>query len=83
MKISDGVKQVVHPIKGQISSKRFDEISDSFQYQVDYVDADGNASHRWFAETEIELDADFVAAPVAEVDAEPATLETVDNEGGV
>ena len=74
MKIGDGVKQVVHPISGSISRKIYDEASDGFKYQVDYTDADGEESHRWFSEAEIELDPKYVA---------PAPIEMETTEGGV
>lgn len=48
------VKQVVHPIQGPITSKRFNEDSDSFEYLVAFTDAEGNTQERWFAETEVE-----------------------------
>lgn len=71
MKNGDGVKQIVHPIKGVISRKQYDESSDGFIYQVDYTDVNGDASHRWFTESEIEIDpgyvAPLVATPIAEV----------------
>lgn len=55
MKIGDSVKQVVHPISGIISRKVYDEAADGFRYQVDYTDAEGEDSHRWFTESELEL----------------------------
>ena len=48
------VKQVVHPIQGEITSKRFNEDSDAFEYLVTYPDADGNPVERWFTATEVE-----------------------------
>lgn len=74
MKIGDGVKQIVHPISGSISRKLYDEASDGFKYQVDYTDVNGEDSHRWFSEAELELDPDYVA---------PAPIETDATEGGV
>jgi hypothetical protein len=53
-KKDDLVKQVIHPIAGVITSKRFNEDSDSFEYLVSYPDADGNIVERWFTESEIE-----------------------------
>lgn len=50
----DSVKQVVHPIAGPITSKRFNEDTDSFEYLVSYTDAEGNQTERWFTESEIE-----------------------------
>jgi hypothetical protein len=54
MKIGDNVKQVVHPIEGVIASKRFDEVTDTFQYLLEYTDKDGEETSRWFNEDEIE-----------------------------
>lgn len=48
------VKQMVHPIQGEIISKRFNEDSNSFEYLVTYLDPDGNAVERWFTESEVE-----------------------------
>ena len=78
MKIGDSVKQVTHPIAGQISRKQYDEATDGFIYQVDYADADGSQSHRWFTEAEIEVTADFVASPIAET-----VIPETTTEGGV
>jgi len=50
----DNVKQKVHVAQGAITSKRFNEDSDSFEYLVAYPDADGNTVERWFTESEIE-----------------------------
>ena len=72
MKIGDGVKQVVHAIEGVISRKQYDETSDGFIYQVDYTDANNELSHRWFIESEIELNASALVAvaPVIETGTE-------------
>lgn len=48
------VKQVVHPIQGEITSKRFNEDTDSFEYLVTYLDAAGSPVERWFTESEVE-----------------------------
>ena len=48
------VKQVIHPIQGEITSKRFNEDTDAFEYLVSYPDTDGNTVERWFTEAEVE-----------------------------
>jgi hypothetical protein len=53
-KKDDAVKQVVHPITGTVTSKRFNEDTDSFEYLVSYTGADGNVTERWFTESEVE-----------------------------
>lgn len=63
MKIGDVVKQVVHPITGEIERKQYDEASDGFIYLVAYIDATGEEQTRWFNEAEIETA--FVAKPAS------------------
>ena len=48
------VKQVVFPIQGEVTSKRFNEDTDAFEYLVSFTDADGNPGERWFTESEVE-----------------------------
>ena len=50
----DSVKQVVTPIQGTVTAKRFNDDTDSFEYLVSYSDTAGNAAERWFSESEIE-----------------------------
>ena len=54
-KKDDAVKQVVTPpIQGTITSKRFNDDTDSFEYLVSYTEAGGSTAERWFTESEIE-----------------------------
>lgn len=66
MSITKGqtARQIVTPIVGVCTSKKFNEDTDSFECLIDYTDAHGEPAQRWFAEADLES----VAAP----DAAPA-----------
>lgn len=49
------VRQIVTPITGTVSERRFRDEDDTFEYLVEYTDADGNAQSRWFTEPQIEV----------------------------
>ena len=55
MKKGDAVQQIVHPIRGEVVEKRFDEIADAFSLCVEYTDAQGNPVRTWFWEDQLEL----------------------------
>ena len=48
------VRQVVPVITGTVTETKFDEDKDELTYHVEFKDADGNDSARWFTESEIE-----------------------------
>lgn len=47
------VRQVVNVIEGTVAEKRFDDVTDQFQYLVQWSDADGNPQSKWFLEDQI------------------------------
>lgn len=48
------VRQVVHVITGTVADVTYSAADKSFRYLVDFEDAQGNQSQRWFLESEIE-----------------------------
>lgn len=49
------VRQIVRPIQGEITQRRFSEDAGAMEYLVAYTDAAGNPAERWFLETELEV----------------------------
>lgn len=49
------VKQVVPVITGTVTAVTYNDDDGVFEYRVDYTDAEGNPSQRWFKESEIEV----------------------------
>ena len=49
------VRQIVPVITGTVVERRFRDDDDTFEYLVEYTDADGNAQSRWFTEPQIEV----------------------------
>lgn len=47
------VLQTVIPIAGFVADIKYDAQAGSFAYLVEYIDADGNPSQRWFKESEV------------------------------
>ena len=48
------VRQVVPVIEGAVIERRFNDAGDTFEYFVEYTDADGAAQSRWFTDGQIE-----------------------------
>jgi len=48
------VRQVVPVIEGAVIERRFNDDGDTFEYLVEYTDADGAAQSRWFTDGQIE-----------------------------
>ena len=48
------VRQVVPVIEGAVIERRFNDAGDTFEYLVEYADADDAAQSRWFTDGQIE-----------------------------
>ncbi len=48
------VRQVVPVITGNVVERRFNDSADTFEYLVEYADADDAAQSRWFTDGQIE-----------------------------
>lgn len=49
------VRQVVPVIEGVVTMRQFDESHSCMMYHVEFTDAAGNASARWFLEADIKV----------------------------